>query len=87
MVTSIVRIICGLFILVLWYMGAWVWSLPLMVWLSIRHTPIELLIFGILIDAQFVIYAQIPFYTVFAALWIIVLEWVRPLILVYTKPL
>jgi hypothetical protein len=75
-----------MFILVLWYMGAWLWSLPLVVWLSMRHTPVELVCFGILIDAQFVIYSQLPFYTVTAALWLIVVEWLKPVILIYTKP-
>ncbi len=63
------------------------WSLPLVVWLSWKHRPIELVFFGIMIDAQFVVYSQLPFYTIFSALWLVLAEWFRPMLLVYTKPL
>ncbi len=86
MKTTIVRIICSLFILTLWYIGGWIWSLPLIVWLSYRHTPWELVFFGILIDAQFVIYAQLPWYTIGASVWFFVASWVKPMILIYTRP-
>ncbi len=68
----------------LWYMGAWVWSLPLVVLLSFRVRPIELVFYGILIDAQYMMYADLPWYTLSSAVWFLVVEWIKPYIAVYT---
>jgi hypothetical protein len=86
MKSIIVRIICGLSIMTLWYIGGWLWSIPLILWLSLRHVPFELVCFGILIDAQFLIYAQLPWYTIGATVWLFMIEWLKPMILIYTKP-
>lgn len=80
----IFRIVLGFFILTLWYMSAWLWSIPLIVWLSVRVRPFELVIYGLLIDAQFMMYQGLPYYTLGSCAWFFVVEWLKPHLALYT---
>jgi len=84
MTTYFLRALLFLIITVLWYVGLWWVSLPLCLWYTYRYTAYELIVLGVCIDIQFQVYTSWPYYSIFGTTLVIIVEWLRPHLAVYT---
>lgn len=66
-------------------MGWWYIWVPLMVWYLYRYTAYELLLLGWFIDYGFGTASTWPWYLTFFALALVVAEWLKPRLVVYTE--
>ena len=78
------RSVLFLVMTILWYIGFFWYSLPILLWYSYKCTPWELLLLGLLVDIQFMTFGTLPWYTLFSFLWIILTVWLRPKFITYT---
>lgn len=79
------RVVCFIFLILLSTL------LPLWLWLSLAllyayfWCGVELLVIAVLLDAYFGV-SSIPLYTVCVGVGLLLLEWLKPRLLVYNEP-
>lgn len=66
-------------------MGWWFVWCPLVVWYVYRYTAYELLLLGLFIDYGFGILYTWPWYLTGFAIMLVIVEWIKPRLLVYTE--
>lgn len=80
----VLRLISFLLLTNLVFWGFIWWTIPLIIFYLYRFGGVELIIFGILLDAYFTQLDTFPFYSLLFALLYAVIYWIKPLFMVYT---
>lgn len=74
----LVRFFTYLAITIFWYFSFWWCAVPLTIWFAYQFRAYELIILGLLIDIEFSVIIDKPWYTLSFLGLFIIMEWLKP---------